>query len=102
MLARLVPTELRLHKPDGEIIRYAQAEGWLQVFANQALVLVGECVPPEQLDEQTLQSRLEDAESRMKEAEEGTAAFERAERDMRRAQAFLSVATLLSSGLPLT
>ena len=34
VLARLMPTELRLHMPDGEIRRLAQAEGWLQVFAR--------------------------------------------------------------------
>ena len=50
VLARLVPTELRLHVDEGETKRYAQAEGWLQVFANRALVLVGEAVEPEALD----------------------------------------------------
>ena len=48
VLARLRPTELRLHMPDGEVQRWAQAEGWLQVFANRATVLVGEAVPPGQ------------------------------------------------------
>ena len=50
VLARLLPTELRLHMPDGDIRRWAQAEGWLQVFANRATVLVGEAIPPESLD----------------------------------------------------
>src|SRR5512134_1815081 len=50
VLARLRPTELRLHMPDGEVRRWAQAEGWLQVFANRATVLVGEAIPPENLD----------------------------------------------------
>jgi F-type H+-transporting ATPase subunit epsilon len=102
VLARLMPTELRLHKEDGEVLRYAQAEGWLQVFANHALVLVGECVPPDELDSDTLKARIADAESRMDQAEKESAAFQRAERDKRRAEAFLSVAGLLSTGLPLT
>ncbi len=51
VLARLRPTELRLHMPGGEVQRWAQAEGWLQVFANNATVLVGEAIPPDQLDE---------------------------------------------------
>ena len=50
VLARLRPTELRLHMPDGEVQRWAQAEGWLQVFANRATVLVGEAIPPDNLD----------------------------------------------------
>jgi F0F1-type ATP synthase epsilon subunit len=92
VLARLQPTELRLHISEGEIKRYAQAEGWLQVFANHALVLVGEAIEPDQLDEASLRSRVSDAEARMAEAEKGTAAYARAEQDKLRAEAFLEVA----------
>lgn len=92
VLARLVPTELRLHLDENETKRYAQAEGWLQVFANRALVLVGEAIEPEALDESDLQQRLEDAEARLNEAEEGSGAHQRAERDKLRAEAFLQVA----------
>jgi len=103
VLARLEPTELRIHTEDGEVLRYAQSEGWLQVFANQALVLVGECLAPEELDAETLRARVADAEARMAGAEKDSAAFRRAERDLRRAQAFMSVTSLLiDSGLPLT
>ena len=92
VLARLQPTELRLHISESEIKRYAQAEGWLQVFANEALVLVGEAVEPEQLDTGSLKSRVEDAEARMGEAEDGSAAYARAEQDKLRAEAFIQVA----------
>ena len=92
VLARLLPTELRLHMDGDEVRRYAQAEGWLQVFANRALVLVGECVPPDRLDEADLRAKLEDAEARLKQSEEGSAAYGRAEQDRQRAEAFLAVA----------
>jgi F-type H+-transporting ATPase subunit epsilon len=92
VLARLRPTELRLHMPDGEVRRWAQAEGWLQVFANRATVLVGEAIPPENLDPGELRSRIEDAEARLRESEEGTGAHDLAERDKERAEAFLQVA----------
>jgi F-type H+-transporting ATPase subunit epsilon len=92
LLARLRPTELRLHMPDGEVRRWAQAEGWLQVFANRATVLVGEAIPPENLDPGELRSRIEDAEARLRESEEGTGAHDLAERDKERAEAFLQVA----------
>jgi F-type H+-transporting ATPase subunit epsilon len=92
LLARLRPTELRLHMPDGEVRRWAQAEGWLQVFANRATVLVGEAIPPENLDPGELRSRIEDAEARLRESEEGTGAHDLAERDKDRAEAFLQVA----------
>jgi F-type H+-transporting ATPase subunit epsilon len=92
LLARLEPTELRLHMEGDEIQRWAQAEGWLQVFANRAMVLVGEAIPPDQLDASELESRISDAEQRLGEAEEDSAAYAQAERDKRRAEAFLEVA----------
>ena len=92
VLARLRPTELRLHMPDGETRRWAQAEGWLQVFANRATVLVGEAIPPENLDQGELRQRVEDAEQRLQETEEGSGAHAQAEKDKARAEVFLSVA----------
>src|SRR5918995_1623562 len=92
VLARLRPTELRLHMPDGEVRRWAQAEGWLQVFANRATVLVGEAVPPENLDRGELRSRIEDADARLRESEEGSGTYQLAQRDKERAEAFLRVA----------
>ena len=92
MVARLVPAELRLHKSDSDVERYAQGEGWLEVFANRVRVLVAEAIPPERLDAGELRSRLEDAEARLREAEEGSAAAEAAERDRDRARAFIEIA----------
>ena len=92
LVARLVPAELRLHVTEGETRRWAQAEGWLEVFANKAVVLIGEAIPPERLDAGELRERLADAEQRLGEAEEGSATHEQAERDKSRAEAFLEVA----------
>jgi len=92
VLARLRPTELRLHMPDGEVRRWAQAEGWLQVFANRATVLVGEAIPPDNLDPGELRSRIEDADARLRESDEGSGAHRQAEKDKERAEAFLKVA----------
>ena len=64
MMARLRPTELRLHISDGEVRRWAQAEGWLEVFANHALVLVGEAIAPDELDTAQLKERISAAEQR--------------------------------------
>ncbi len=92
LLARLLPTELRLHMPDGEVQRWAQAEGWLQVFANRATVLVTEAIPPDQLDTGELQDRVKDADARLSDSEEGSGAHTQAEKDKARAEAFLQVA----------
>jgi F-type H+-transporting ATPase subunit epsilon len=92
MVARLVPAELRLHKSDSDVETYAQGEGWLEVFANRARVLIAEAIPPDRLDVQDLRERLSDAEQRLSEAEEGTAAHEQAARDRARAEAFIQIA----------
>jgi F-type H+-transporting ATPase subunit epsilon len=92
MVARLVPAELRLHVSEGETRRYAQGEGWLEVFANQARVLIAEAIPPDELDAGELRERLEDAERRLGESEEGSAAQDRARRERRRFEAFLKIA----------
>ena len=92
MLARLVPAELRLHVSDSETIRYAQGDGWLEVFANRARVLISEAVSPEDLDVGELRERLSEAERRVDEAEEGSEALEQAERDRAQAEAFIKIA----------
>ena len=92
MIARLVPAELRLHKSDSEVERYAQGEGWLEVFANRARVLIAEAKSPDELDTSELKQRLDDAEQSLKEAEEGSAAAEQAERERARCEAFIKIA----------
>jgi F-type H+-transporting ATPase subunit epsilon len=91
LLAILEPTELRLHKEGDEVESFAQAEGYLQVIENEALVLVEECVRPDDIDRSDLESRLEDARSSLEEAEEGSEEHSRYERDVKRYEAFLEV-----------
>ncbi|HEY2397534.1 MAG TPA: ATP synthase F1 subunit epsilon [Solirubrobacteraceae bacterium] len=91
VLARLEPTELRLYRSESEIVRFAQAEGYLQFAENRALVLVEEAIAPEALDRTTLESKLAEARSAAETAQEGTEQRARAERDIRRYEAFLSV-----------
>jgi len=92
LLAALKPTELRLHLSDTETKRYAQAHGWLQVFGNEAKLLLEEAIPPEELDPATLKEQLADAEQRLAESEDGSGAYARAEKDRDRAEAFLAIA----------
>jgi F-type H+-transporting ATPase subunit epsilon len=92
MVARLVPAELRLYRSENEVDSYAQGEGWLEVFANRVRVLIAEALDPEQLDPADLRARLEDAQQRLKEAEEGSAAAEQAERERARCEAFIKIA----------
>lgn len=91
VLAMLEPTELRLYRSDSEIVRFAQAEGYLQFAENRALVLVEEAIAPDALDRSTYETRLKEAQSAAEQAEEGTEQQARALRDARRYEAFLAV-----------
>ncbi len=92
LLAALKPAELRLHLSESETRRYAQAHGWLQVFGNSARLLIEEAIAPDELDTGRLKEQLADAEQRLAEADEGSAARSRAEKDRDRAEAFLAIA----------
>jgi len=91
VLAMLEPTELRLYRSESEVVRFAQAEGYLQFAENHALVLVEDAIPPEKLDHQTYEAKLADARKTAEGAEEGSEQKARALRDMRRYEAFLAV-----------
>jgi F-type H+-transporting ATPase subunit epsilon len=92
LLARLEPTELRLYRSETEIVRYAQAEGYLQFAENRALVLVEEAIAPQDLDRGTLEQKLSEARAAAERAEDGSEEQARAKRDSRRYEAFLAVA----------
>ena len=63
LLAVLDPTELRLYKSETDVVSFAQAEGYLQVSGNRALLLVEEAHPPDQLNASELRERLQQAET---------------------------------------
>jgi F-type H+-transporting ATPase subunit epsilon len=91
VLAMLEPTELRLYRSDSEIVRFAQAEGYLQFADNRALVLVEEAIEPGAIDRETFEQRLKEAREAVESAETGTERQARAQRDVRRYEAFLAV-----------
>ncbi len=92
ILARLEPTELRLYRSEGDIVRFAQAEGYLQFSENRALVLVEEAIAPGSLDRGTFEAKLADARKTAESAEQGSEERARALRDIKRYEAFLAVA----------
>ena len=92
LLATLEPTELRLYRSEEDIVRFAQAEGYLQFIDNRALVLVQEALPPDQLDSGLLREKLSAARDTAERAAEGSEERERALREIRRCEAFLAVA----------
>ena len=92
VLAILDPTELRLYKTESEVVRFAQAEGYLQVAGNRALILVEEAHAPGDLDAADLRERLQQTERELENAGEDTARKRAAERDKARVEAFLTIA----------
>ena len=91
VLARLEPTELRLYRSESEIVRFAQAEGYMQFAENRALVLVEEAIAPEQIDRPTFETKLAEARASAERAAEGSEEQARALRDAKRYEAFLAV-----------
>jgi F-type H+-transporting ATPase subunit epsilon len=92
ILAMLDPTELRLYKTESEVVRFAQAEGYLQVAEGRALLLVEEAHPPNDLDQGRLRERLEQAERELSEAGDDTERRRVAQRDKQRLETFLRIA----------
>ena len=92
VLAQLEPTELRLYRSEGEIVRFAQAEGYLQFSENRALLLVEEAIAPDSLDRQRLQERLSEVQAAAERAPQDSEEKARALRDAKRCDAFLAVA----------
>jgi F-type H+-transporting ATPase subunit epsilon len=91
LMAILEPTELRLYKSDSDVVRFAQGEGYLQVVDNSALVLVEEAIAPDDIDRSAFESRLKEARDAVERAEEESEERSRAEREVKRYEAFLEV-----------
>ena len=92
MLAMLDPTELRLYSSESDYTTLAQGEGYLQVqHDSRVLILVDEAGKPEDLDSSEWEDKLRRAEKEIEDAEEGSHQRHVAERDKRRAEAFLKL-----------
>src|SRR5215213_781054 len=59
LLGMLDPTELRLYKSESDVIRYAQGEGFLQVYGNHVLLLVDEIFEVDERDKRRYEAFLE-------------------------------------------
>jgi F-type H+-transporting ATPase subunit epsilon len=92
VLAMLDPTELRLYKTESEIVRFAQAEGYMQVAAGRVMLLVEEAHQPSQLDLAQLRDRLSQAEAEIASAGDDTEKLRVAQRDKRRWETFIGIA----------
>ena len=91
VLATLDPTELRLYVTESEVVRFAQAEGYLQITKDGVMLLVEEAHSPDQLDAAALRERLDEAERELEAAGDDSEKRRVAFRDVRRTKAFLKI-----------
>jgi F-type H+-transporting ATPase subunit epsilon len=91
LLAMLEPTELRLYKTESEIVRFAQAEGYMQVTPERTMLLVEEAHTPSELNRGQLEDRLRQAERELEEAGEDSERRRVAQRNQRRWETFLRI-----------
>jgi len=92
ILAMLDPCELRLHRSEGEVLRFAQGEGYMQVGGNRAMLLLEDAVPAAELNAAELKAKLDESRAQLQEAEQDSEKQRAAQRDVRRLEAFLLVA----------
>jgi F-type H+-transporting ATPase subunit epsilon len=92
VLGTLEPTELRLHKSETEILRFAQSEGYLQVGGNHVMLLLQDAVAVDQLDASALRERLTEAQRELEAAAEESERRRIAQRESKRLQTFLDIA----------
>ena len=92
LMAILEPTELRLYKSESDVVRFAQGEGYLQVVDNSALVLVEEAIAPDEIDRARVRDAPEGgARARSSAPRRAPRSARRAEREIKRYEAFLEV-----------
>ncbi len=92
ILAMLDPTELRLYRSDSDIVRFAQAEGYMQMTGEHALLLIEEAHSPDELNVGDLRERLQQADHEIEQAGEDSERRRVAMRDKRRLEEFLRIA----------
>lgn len=92
VLGILEPAELRLYRSESDVVRLAQAEGYVQVSRERVLLLVEEALPADAIDAGEQREKLQRAESELARCEPGTEGHRVALRAKRRAEAFLAIA----------
>ena len=86
LVTSLKPGETQLIDAEGTRHRWATGNGFMQVRANEALVLVGEALRRDEIDAETARSRLEAARAEAERAQAGEGDVYRAERELRFAE----------------
>ena len=92
LISLLKPGETRITDEAGDVRRYATDDGYVQVRANRAVVLVGEAVDAGSIDASDAARRLEEAREALERAEGGDGDVYAARRAAAFAEALAKVA----------
>ncbi len=95
LLGRLEPAELRLTQPGGEVTRFVQVGGYVQVAKEGVLLLVDEAYPVDEYSVDAAKKRQAEADERLAGATEGTEQHRLALAGKRRADALVRLADRL-------
>ncbi|MGE4428881.1 MAG: ATP synthase F1 subunit epsilon [Solirubrobacteraceae bacterium] len=96
LLGRLEPAELKLTQPGGDVARYVQTGGYVQIAADgNVLLLAEEAYPVEEYSVEDAKARLAEAKERLDRAEEGTEAHRLATLGHRRAEQLVGLGARL-------
>ena len=91
LISSLKPGETHLTDAEGREHRFATGNGYIQVRKNEALVLVGEAVPREEIDSGAARARLDQARVALEQANAGQGDVFRAEREVAFSEALVRV-----------
>jgi F-type H+-transporting ATPase subunit epsilon len=86
LVSSLKPGRTKVTDADGGVHEFATGAGFVQVRANEALVLVGEAVARGDIDAAAARARLDEARAALDRAREGEGDIYRAEREARFAE----------------
>jgi F-type H+-transporting ATPase subunit epsilon len=82
LVTSLKPGETQLIDAEGTRHEWATGNGFMQVRANEAMVLVGEAVRRDEIDAEAARRRLEQARAELDQAQAGDGDVYRAEREL--------------------
>ena len=93
LLGMAEPAPLRLYRSETDVVTLAQGEGYIQVAEGNVLILVEEALDPGELNAGELRDQIKEADARLASASDDSEEHRLAERDKRRWEAFLEIAS---------
>jgi F-type H+-transporting ATPase subunit epsilon len=91
LISALKPGEMHVTDAAGTVHAWACGNGYIEVRKNEALVLVGDAVSPDEIDSAAARARLDQARAELEHAQSGDGDVSRAEREVAFAESLVRV-----------